>query len=293
MMIHSYDFKNRDEYRASFNRLSKLVFGLDFEAWYQKGAWDDRYICHSIVANDEIIANVSVSKMDVVINGEIKRALQIGTVMTHPEHRGKGLSKQLMEYVLETYGDTCDLFFLFANSSVLDFYPKFGFTILPEHQFHLNLTVQLQEQPMLLDKLDVSKEEHWDFIKQKLRSRRPISEHFGVYNVPGLFQFYALNVFPECLYYSRTNDAIIVLEHEGDLLHVYDVISDKEVNLETLVSRITTEQTRKVRFHFTPDQLLNKAYVEPMGKHEDVLFVRPLSDLGELPVFCVPTLAHA
>ncbi|HFL3236767.1 TPA: hypothetical protein ACG3KH_004205, partial [Clostridioides difficile] len=70
-------------------------------------------------------------------------------------------------------------------------------------------------------------------------------------------------------------------------------ISDKEVNLETLVSWIATEQTRKVRFHFTPDQLLNKAYVEPCGKHEDVLFVRPLSDLGELPVVCVPTLAHA
>jgi hypothetical protein len=51
MMIHSYDFKDQDEYRASFNRLSKLVFGIDFEAWYQKGAWDDRYNCHSIVAD--------------------------------------------------------------------------------------------------------------------------------------------------------------------------------------------------------------------------------------------------
>lgn len=293
MMIHSYDFKNRDEYRASFNRLSKLVFGIDFEAWYQKGAWDDRYICHSIIVDDQIIANVSVSKMDLVINGESKRALQIGTVMTHPEHRGKGLSTQLMEYVLETYEATCDLFFLFANSTVHDFYPKFGFTTLPEHQFYLNLTVQPKDQPILLDKLDVSKEDHWDSIKQKLRSRRPISKHFGVANVPGLFQFYALNVFPECLYYSRTDDAIIVFEHEGDLLHLYDVISDKEVNLETLVSWIASEQTRKVRFHFTPDQLLNKAYVEPCGKHEDVLFVRPLSDLGELPVFCVPTLAHA
>ncbi|GIP11098.1 hypothetical protein J1TS5_32680 [Paenibacillus macerans] len=110
MMIHSHDFKNRVEYRASFNRLSKLVFSIDFEAWYQKGAWDDRYICHSIVSGDQIIANVSVSKMDLFINGESKWALQIGTVMTHPEHRGKGLSKQLMEYVLDAYEDTCDLF---------------------------------------------------------------------------------------------------------------------------------------------------------------------------------------
>lgn len=43
--------------------------------------------------DDQIIANVSVKKMDLEVNGESKRALQIGTVMTHPEHRGKGLSK--------------------------------------------------------------------------------------------------------------------------------------------------------------------------------------------------------
>jgi GNAT superfamily N-acetyltransferase len=293
MMIHSYDFKNRDEYRASFNRLSKLVFGIDFEEWYQKGAWDDRYICHSIVADDQIIANVSVSKMDLVINGESKRALQIGTVMTHPEHRGKGLSKQLMEYVLETYEDTCDLFFLFANSTVLNFYPKFGFTTLPEHQFYLNISVQPKDELILLDKLNVSKEEHWDSIKQMLYFRRPISKHFGVTNNEGLFQFYALNVFHECLYYSSIDDAIIVFEHEGDLLHLFDVISDKQMDIEALVSRITTKQTRKVRFHFTPDQLIDKAYVEPFGKHEDVLFIRPLSDLGKLPAFCIPKLAHA
>ncbi|WP_336776583.1 GNAT family N-acetyltransferase [Paenibacillus sp. MMO-58] len=293
MIIHSYDYKNHDEYRASFNRLSKLVFGIDFEAWYQKGAWGDRYICHSIVADDQIIANISVSKMDLVINGESKSALQIGTVMTHPEHRGKGLSGQLMEYVLDTYEGTCDLLFLFANSTVLEFYPKFGFTALPEHQFYLNIAVQPEGEPILMEKLDVMKEEHWDLIKQMLYSRRPISNHVGVTNSESLFQFYALNIFRECLYYSRTDDAILVFEHEGDLLHLYEVISDKQVNMETLVSRITTKQTRKVRFHFTPDQLLNKAYVEPYGEQEDVLFIRTLSDLGKLPEFCIPTLAHA
>lgn len=293
MIIHSYDYKNHDGYRASFNRLSKLVFGIEFEAWYQKGAWDDRYICHSFVAGDEVIANVSVSKMNLVINGEYIRALQIGTVMTHPEHRGKGLSKQLMEHVLDTYEDTCDLFFLFANRTVLEFYPKFGFAALPEHQFYLNISDEPKANLILLEKLDVSTKEHWNLIKQKLSSRRPISKYFGVTNNEGLFQFYALNVFHECLYYSRTDDAIIVFEHEGDLMHLYDIVSDKEVDIEALVSRITTEQTRQIRFHFTPDQIIDKAYAEPFGKHEDVLFIKSLSDLGKLPAFCIPKLAHA
>ncbi|GBF75927.1 hypothetical protein PA598K_04361 [Paenibacillus sp. 598K] len=293
MIIHSYDYKNHDEYRASFNRLSKLVFGIEFEAWYQKGAWGDRYICHSIVEDGQIISNVSVSKMNLVIQGESKSAIQIGTVMTHPEHRGKGLSKKLMAYVIETYEGTCDLLFLFANSTVLDFYPKFGFTALPEHQFYLNLADPPEGEPISLEKLDVWKEEHWDLIKHMLSSRIPISKQMGVTNSEGLFQFYALNIFQECLYYSRTDDAIIVFEHEDEVLHLYEVISDKQVNMETLVSQIATNQTKRVRFHFTPDQLLNKACAEPYGEHEDVLFIRPHSSLSELPKFCIPTLAHA
>ncbi|QHW33808.1 GNAT family N-acetyltransferase [Paenibacillus rhizovicinus] len=293
MIIHSCNYKNHDGYRASFNRLSKLVFGIEFEVWYQKGAWDDRYICHSFVADEEVIANVSVSKMNLVIHGESIRALQIGTVMTHPEHRGKGLSKQLMEHVLDTYKDTCDLFFLFANRTALEYYPKFGFSAVPEHRFLLNISGEPKNNLISLEKLDVSTNEHWNFIKQRLSSRRPISKYFGVTNNEGLFQFYALNVFQECLYYSQSDDAIIVLEHEGDLLHLYDIVSDEEVDIEALVSRITAEGTRKVRFHFTPDQVIDKASAEPFGELEDVLFIKSRSDLGKLPAFCAPTLAHA
>lgn len=248
-MIHSYDFKHQVEYRASFNRLSRLVFGIDFEAWFQKGCWDDRYICHSIVSDKEIISNISVSKMDLVINGVTRKAIQIGTVMTHPEHRGKGLSKKLMKYVLETYENTCDLLFLFANSTVLDFYPKFGFETLPEFQFFIDVKVPSTKE-VSLDRLISSREE-------------------------------------------ETDNAIIVFENEGEWLHLYDVVSEKQINVGDLISRISTKQTRKIRFHFTPDQLIDKAYMKPFDQKEDVLFIKPLSDLGELPPFCVPKLAHA
>jgi predicted GNAT family N-acyltransferase len=291
-MIHSYDFKHQGGYRASFNRLSRLVFGIEFEAWYQKGCWDDRYICHSIVSDNEIIANISVSKMDLVINGVTRKAIQIGTVMVHPEHRGKGLSKQLMKYVLETYENTCDLFFLFANSTVLDFYPKFGFTALPEFQFFVDVNVPSTRE-ISLDRLNSSREEDWNLIKHMIQSRRPISQRFGVINDQGLFTFYALNVFPECVYYSKEDDSIIVFEDEGELLHLYDVVSKEQINFKDLISRISTKQTRKVRFYFTPDQLIDEAYFEPIDKKEDVLFVKPFSDLGEILPFYAPKLAHA
>jgi hypothetical protein len=85
-LIHNY--KDIAEYRQSFNQLAKSTFGIDFEKWYKNGFWDDRYICYSYRDEDKVVANVSINKMDVILEGERKRVLQIGTVMTHPESLG-------------------------------------------------------------------------------------------------------------------------------------------------------------------------------------------------------------
>ncbi|WP_083205196.1 hypothetical protein [Bacillus sp. FJAT-27264] len=69
------DYKDNKAYRDSFNKLTTLAFDINFEVWYQKGFWDDRYICYSFLRDSEVIANVSVSKMDVVINGLNKKAI--------------------------------------------------------------------------------------------------------------------------------------------------------------------------------------------------------------------------
>ncbi|HOJ77740.1 MAG TPA: GNAT family N-acetyltransferase [Bacillota bacterium] len=52
------------------------------------------------IDHDEVIANVSVSELQMLIEGQEVSALQIGTVMTHPEYRGKGLARKLMECVI-------------------------------------------------------------------------------------------------------------------------------------------------------------------------------------------------
>lgn len=77
------------------------------------------------------------------------------------------------------------------------------------------------------------------------------------------------------------------------MLHLYDVVSDNEIDLEGLISRITTSQTRKVQFHFTPDQLLDQVRVISVNESNDVLFIKPSAELSDLPPFCVPVLSHA
>jgi GNAT superfamily N-acetyltransferase len=273
-----YDYKDNDVYRDSFNRLANLVFGIDFEEWYEKGCWDDRYICHSILDGNEVVANISVSKMDLILSGLKKKSIQIGTVMTHPEFRGRGLSRYLMNHVLDHYEQECELFFLFANNSVLDFYPKFNFIQVPESQFSADITGMRRKGGSLF-KLNLSKKEDLEFIKKSVLSRKSVSQQFGIENNQGIFMFYALNLFKDHLFFSKTENAIIVYKQVDETLHLYDVVSEDNVNFTRLLSQIADENTKTVRFYFTPDQFMNNTKKELLNRTEDRLFVKSSSVL--------------
>ncbi|WP_346401773.1 GNAT family N-acetyltransferase, partial [Listeria monocytogenes] len=94
------DYKDNKMYRDSFNRLAESTFDINFEEWYRDGFWNDKYICYSYIDDNKVIANVSINKMNLIYQGEDYRALQIGTVMTHPDYRGQGLAKKLLEHVI-------------------------------------------------------------------------------------------------------------------------------------------------------------------------------------------------
>ncbi|WP_195572447.1 GNAT family N-acetyltransferase [Paenibacillus sp. 1001270B_150601_E10] len=286
------DYKDDKVYRDRFNQLTSLVFDINFEDWYQKGCWDDRYICYSFLKDHEIVANVSISKMDVRIHRENKKAIQIGTVATHPDYRGMGLSRALMEHVLHLYEQECDLFFLFANRSALDFYPKFGFEPVHEWQFELKRD-PIPNRDSILRKLDCSSEEDLQFIKRMVLSRKPISEQFGVSNNQGLFMFYALHAFPDSIYYSQEDDAIVVYQQEGHTLHLYDVVSQGDINMQCLLKRIANKETESIHFHFTPDPCMEIAQCEPWDNDDDRLFIKANFDLDKKAMFRVPLLAHA
>lgn len=109
-------------------------YGFDFEEWYQNGYWKDRYIPYALLDGNNVITNVSVNIIDFFVMGEKKTCIQIGTVMTDKEYRNQGLNRFLMKKVLEEWRERCDVIYLFANDSVLNFYPKFGFVSVPEYQ---------------------------------------------------------------------------------------------------------------------------------------------------------------
>lgn len=89
--------------RESYYAYTREVFGFDLGAWHDKGYWDDRYVPHSLIDGEQVVANVSASLMILQINGKDVPAVQLGSVGVLPQYRGRGLARTLMERVLDTY----------------------------------------------------------------------------------------------------------------------------------------------------------------------------------------------
>lgn len=98
--------------------MTESTFGFNFEKWYSDGFWQEKYIPHSMVHNEKVIANVSINIMNFNMDGIEKHYIQLGTVMTDKEYRGQGLSRYLIDKIIDEYKDKTDGIYLFANDSV-------------------------------------------------------------------------------------------------------------------------------------------------------------------------------
>ena len=94
--------------RTAFFALARQIFDLDFAPWFADGYWGARYLPYTLFDGETAVSNVSVSLMDTVFDGRARRYIQIGTVMTAPAYRGRGLCRFLMESVLRKWRGQCD-----------------------------------------------------------------------------------------------------------------------------------------------------------------------------------------
>lgn len=193
--------------RLAFDDLAQSIFGLSFEPWYQNGHWSDKYIPYTLFDGDLAVANVSVNTMTFTsANAGRLHGIQLGTVMTHPAYRGRGLSRFLMEQVLAEWKDKWDFLYLFANDTVLDFYPQFGFYPVKEscyqkHTPHFSFPTSVPT----LHKLHMDIPEDRRIFTAHLSLSNPFSS-FQMADNPGLVMFYADRFLKDAVYYLPAYD---------------------------------------------------------------------------------------
>lgn len=283
-IIHGY--RDNSALRASFNRLANETFGLDFEPWYQNGFWGEKYDPHSICINGEIVANVSVNRIDGTLDGAEKRYIQLGTVMTKPAFRNRGLIRAIMNYIKAEYAG-CDGLYLYAGDDVCSFYPKFGFVKAPETRWSLSIrpegeaTAQSVPMECMAD---------WQaFLSAK---KGLVSAAVFAPDTDCLYMFYLSQFMRDCLYFVPALNAYVVASAEGDALEISEVLSPAPVSLRAVCEAFGPGYSRFV-FGFTPADTTG---LEPFDYVEEdcTFFVQgePLAaDLARIGSF--PAITHA
>ena len=239
---HAY--RDNKELRDSFNELADKVFGLNFEGWYQNGFWKEAYDPFSIIVDGKLVSNISVNRCDMNYKGKTVHLIQLGTVMTDPDYRGKGYARLLMERVMEDIKDA-DGIYLYGNDSVAEFYPKFGFTESKEYCFSKDVKIagdrSAQAVPM-------SNKEDRDKMVNILSETAQNADVYMVNNT-GLYMFYLSQFMQENTFYIPDLDTYAIAEIEDHELILHAVIGTGDVDkvIESFGNDIT-----HVLLNFTP-----------------------------------------
>ncbi|TVX89723.1 GNAT family N-acetyltransferase [Paenibacillus agilis] len=281
--------KADEQLRSSFFQLAKETFELDFEPWYQKGYWGDRYITYALLADNRIVSNVSVNVIDTTWQGQKYRYIGVGTVMTADAYRQKGLSGWLMNNVLDEWTDNCDAIFLLANDSVVHFYPKFGFERADEYQ----CTMNIQQSTVAARKLNMTSEQDIQLLLDMYKYSNPFSA-LPMENNTELLMFCCTEFFQDYIYYVESHNAIVIAEHDGEQLICYDIFSGETGgSMADILSAVAAKNTTSVVLGFTPNQT-EGCTIERLHEEDTTLFVlKSKENVFASNKLMIPTLARA
>ena len=242
-IVHGY--RHDSALRASFNALAEKTFGLNFESWYQNGFWTENYDPHSVVMDGKVVANVSVNKTDFLVDGKRYRVLQLGTVMTDPEYRGRGLSRTIMEHI-EPMLTAADGAYLFGNDNVVEFYPRFGFIPGKETEYwkYVNFRGASKARQVIMDNPAA-----WDRLR-KAMDKSGFREACRMLGNPELVFFYVSQFMQDAAYYIPHLDAWAVAELEDGVLTLHNIFGPRETTIDAVAEAFG--QVREIRLCFAP-----------------------------------------
>lgn len=280
----SKEVRDHGALREAYNALTEKTFGFSFEPWYRMGYWGDFHVPYTLFDGGRAVANVSVNRMEILFGGAVRPCFQLGTVMTDPAYRRRGLSRRLMEEVLQDCRGAP--VFLFANESVLDFYPRFGFQKREQHRFYL-----CPEKALGLGKrLDMTAPRDREMLLDYYKRGNPFSRIQAV-NGEGLLMFYCTGSMARCVRFLPDFDAVVIGEQEGETFCCFDVFCGEGYALPDLLAAAAAPGTRRACPAFTPrDAAPFETRLIP--GEEDALFVLDSGGLFDWTPLLFPVISH-
>jgi len=290
-LVLRWAYYNDPRYRRGLNEFARQVFGgLDFAPWNRLGYEFPEYTPFSFLDGDRVVANVSASLMNLTVAGRKITAIQIGTVASLPEFRGRGLIRSLMNKAHAHWDEPRRTFFLFANETSADFYQQFGYRRIHEHEFSAKAP-SFVPPAVPARKLDLQNTRDRELLRRLADNRAPVSKRLGVHRQSWLLMFHAAAAYPDRLLYIEPLDIALISVISGNTLRLVDVIGERIPPLEQIYPYIGSPHIETVRFMFTPD-LMQTAGLLIDPDPESLLLVRGPFPIGTEP-FRFPQTSQA
>ena len=241
------EFRDEKDIREQFYELPKTMFCLDFKPWYEAGYWSDKYNPHCLLDNGKPISNISIYHQNFIIDGEKKHFIQIGGVCTYEEYRNQGLSRCIMEEIIEEYKNQCDGIFLMANDSVLEFYPKFGFEKSEEHQY-VTYCKEVNHK-YHVRKLDAENQDDYKLVMEKMKETNSHIQLATVDQSELAMLYWKICKISE-FYYIEELGVVVVLEYDENQVLIDNVYGNAPI--DEVIKALCNKQNTKFILGFKP-----------------------------------------
>jgi len=284
-------YQDQESKRKAFNVMTYDFWEFTFESYYQSGYWDEHCILYSLFEGEAIVAHTTLSLFYTHTPTGTLRLGQLGTVMTAATHTRQGLSRFLMDYIFDTYRDQLDGYFLFANNTVLDFYPKFGF--VQANEFQATKAFQKKPSSYTVHSLDLKNPAELSLFQHYLKTGNTACR-FDTSNY-GLTHFYCYANpdfgFSESLYVIPELETLVIAQQEETDLVVLQAYYLGQNQLDQAFNAVAATNTTRLVLGYTPAE--DDYDFHPYQEEDLTLFITP----SLLPYFeeqqtMIPLLSH-
>lgn len=187
--------------------------------------------------------------MQLLTEGVLRDAWQLGAVGCRPEWRSQGYARAVMLAALDRIDQMPAL--LYANSKVMDFYPRFGFAHHPETAFWVDQSVVPNAQ--LAARMDWQDPATRALVHELSASGVAVTERFGARGYGRVLSWYAANDFARPLRRLAPR-TFVVAGAEQETLYIDDILTDQCFDLAAALPQLTHMPVTRIRFGFSPER---------------------------------------
>ena len=267
-------YSDPDQHPVFFHFVDTVFRGARTETWTMwrdRGGWTDGYEVFAIIDDGRIISTIGRSRMHMVIEGQDRAGYQLGAVATLETHRRQGLARQLMNWVIGELDEPDQPIILFANNSVLDFYPRFGFKRIPQQRSFTRAT--LQPFGAQAPRCDLSSASDRSRLAALCAATQPTRGHLTArdYYWTALWNLGCRSV---TVSWIPEFEAAIATTIEDERLVVYDVFAAQPFDLRRVVPTLITQPIAELEFLFDPGDFCPAVSHAAFNDTTSPLFVR-------------------